>query len=151
MNSTPEIRRGGGRKKDQRHERGVIDNILKVVERFALIGVGIKRGNNKKKKNNIYRESERGRKSREGNEKNRGRNHVPYIIQLAYQEITTYLGTSRGSEPKISQEVSQFAEKPFTLIKTAVSTRIVFALIYPLGTKSHSYLQLEETGQTLSS
>jgi hypothetical protein len=32
----------------------VIDNISKVVERFALIGVGIKRGNNKKEKNNIY-------------------------------------------------------------------------------------------------
>jgi hypothetical protein len=28
----------------------VIDNISKVAERFALIGVGIKRGNNKKEK-----------------------------------------------------------------------------------------------------
>jgi hypothetical protein len=35
----------------------VIDNISKVVERFSLIGVGIKRGNNKKEKNNIYKET----------------------------------------------------------------------------------------------
>jgi hypothetical protein len=79
----------------------VIDNISKVAERFALIGVGIKRGNNKKEKNNIYlaRDERRG-----GMRKKQGRNHVPYIIQLAYQEITAYLGTSRGSEPKISRE-----------------------------------------------
>jgi hypothetical protein len=82
--------------------------------------------------------------------KKQGRNHVPYIIQLAYQEITAYLGTSRGSEPKISRELSQFAaEKPFTLIKTAVSLRIVFAL--PLIQQSrrcrrHRFLRISAKG-----